>query len=146
MVELSIAQDVLRAYPALCRALAERERYIEALSHTRGNQAKYEGGERMSEQEALFDRKMRDAEYCELSAAVDAIVTGLSGLSGRQKLLIVLADFEGNSIRQAASEMGLNAMTAWRERKRALYLLKDVCFSLYPLVARYRKRALQGMS
>lgn len=145
MVELTIAEDVLGCYPALCRALDERERYIEALSRTRGNQGTYDGGERMSEQEALYDRKMRDPEYAELDAAVDAIGAGLMSLTTRQRVIVLLADFEGMSVRQAAAEMGLSLATAWRERKRALYLMKDVCFTLYPLVRRFRQAARQAI-
>ena len=137
---LAAVEGVLRDFPRICVALAERERYLEAMARSGGDGPRREGGEKLSGPESLCDMKNGDTEYCELEAVTESVGGGLRDLPDTLLQLVRMLYFEGATLADAAMEEDVSERNAWRRRKQALEVLRDSCLKVHMVVERWRDR------
>ena len=126
-------EGVLRDIPRMRAARREREAYIKATLQSGIDSPRIDGGsDRLTGPEALCEGLMLDAEYCELTAVLEVLDSGLSELPEFHLGVLEAVYFQGGSFRKVAA--------VYRALKQALEIMRDPCLKVLLMVEHWRDR------
>ena len=134
-------EGVLRDIPRMRSARWAREAYIKATLQGGLDSPRIDGGgDKLTGPEALCEGLMLDAEYCELTAVLEVLDSGLSELPEFHLGVLEAVYFEGGSFRKVAAGMGCDKMRVYRALKQALEIMRDPCLKVLLMVEHWRDR------
>ena len=131
-----IVEGTLRAWPRLCRALNDREAYLEALCRNKAER-RFAGGERWPEQERVLLRKLNDRECRELMVATGRLWRASWELHEHDRVALWLVYLLGMDAKAAARQMGICERDIYRRLGRGRDGMADACLDAWRAVDRW---------
>lgn len=137
--EIIVVEAILRDYPAICLSLERRRRELEASVGPCPAGAVM-GGKMEPEQQRILDAKLRDVEYCELSAIVERLGSALIEATEEIRFILRKLFFDGDSVDCVASELGYARSVIFSQKRRAVVYMRYACMDVLKMVWRWRDR------
>ena len=134
-------EGVLRDIPRMRSARWAREAYIKATLQGGLDSPRIDGGgDKLTGPEALCEALMLDAEYCELTAILEVLDSGLLDLPDLHLAVLEEVCFRKSSFRKAAAGIGRDAMRVYRTLKQVVEIMRDPCLKVLLMVEHWRDR------
>ena len=138
---LAAVEGVLRDIPRMRSARWAREAYIKATLQGGLDSPRIDGGgDKLTGPEALCEALMLDAEYCELTAILEVLDSGLLELPDLHLAVLEEVCFRKSSFRKAAAGIGRDAMRVYRTLKQVVEIMRDPCLKVLLMVEHWRDR------
>lgn len=139
--EIIVVECVLKLYPRICQAMAQREEYLKAFLHPQPQYSKQvKGGEKIAEQDRYLTRLDDDKQYKLMRDIVQPIHKKLSELTHKEQLFIEFAYFREMPFPITAKQLGCSVTYVNNLRFRCAFALKNVCVNVYKDAYTWREK------